>query len=49
MSGAHQLMHSQRYTIGKGVRAACKQSAMTLETPLPDAVNELVSNRKPLL
>lgn len=41
-------MHSQRSTARKGLRAICKQSAMTLETPLPDAGNKFVSNRQPL-
>jgi hypothetical protein len=48
MSGAHQVMHSQRNTALEGLRAICKQSAMPLETPPPGVWNVLVSNRKPL-
>jgi hypothetical protein len=48
MSGAHQWMHGQRDTAPKGPRAICKQSAISLETPLLDAENKPVSNGQPL-
>jgi hypothetical protein len=49
MSGAHRLMHSQRHAgPAKALQAICKRSVMALKTPLPDAGNKLVLNRKPL-